>query len=965
MIQPYLLLLKMSFFNTLFYALISVLLINTFRTSLSPSDIPNALVPFINDTYNNFKDSRVYFYVHSLPLEIYNVLFSSVLLPISVTFLLSYFLNRHNPRIRNNARRFVTQSLGLATSSAEGVNVDDKNTNSMTTNPTTTNEITTSLQKQVAPVASETTVLAKSDTYAHYSTPMYVASLSVPSTANIGANVCFINSNQIYTNNNVKRLFIDKRFASFDIRFTINVTGNPMATGMVAFANVPCPLVLPTGVIAQDPALDFDWTTQYNRIMSLNNQIVDLSVDGVYTIDMPFTHFRSYLSWADYASTPVYAALWGVVMSPYLPPTGAPSSINFEVYASLINIKTVETAPYYSQSLFSFGETHNVSYQISDIKDSTLPSNVSGDHLSATVSDSVGLDNPSDTRNVSGMLRYAYQKLLSFRNVLDLVSFSSTPNKVNTFDAPICEDLRLDIDEMSMSFFRNRWFGRTADVFSVNSTTTANTLLYSSPLAAGFNSGATPVGVTNWANSMLGYLPMFFNYWRGTLRYRIIISSNSFKRGKLLVAIHYGDTALLPTGPVVTGSVDPRSNPHVIVDLSNADRFIDIDVPYKSVNEFTRCLAYNTPSATLPYNETSIGTLAVYLMSPIQPSADTSPVVNFNVLRAYGDDFNFYQDLPYPRMSHFTQSTLSPPSMMSSIDTRLAHVSSFNSLKELLLKPVDLGVYSLPNYPFSGASNEATAPLLIPISPAFLFSSPIWNMCMQSYCGLRGSMRAIIRVADQSPPGPLSVRWYPYLNAINSDGSQLTYTNAPPLQTLNPLAMPDVFNNNVEPTDMTYAFPIINSVGSSLLSNDQTAPNYRSYTFGSQVGPMAVFDTYNQPELIVEVPDPCPLYRTQNTSLVAYNSSSQYYQPFYPYGTTGKYNPLYDRNTPWLMIDYLSKPTKAQGKVEIPSRLHISVTAGDDLRFFWFNGGVTNGCMQSIGTIPTGSAYVYTTFNAV
>jgi len=259
----------------------------------------------------------------------------------------------------------------------------------------------------------------------------------------------------------------------------------------------------------------------------------------------------------------------------------------------LINIKVLEPSPYLVQSLISIGETHNTSHTVSmsNLRDAALPMNVTGDAISATASLPFGLDAPSDTSNPPSFFARAYQKLISSVNVFDVTRFSFSPSKIVTSTKETMADLRISHDEMDLKFFCNRWGRVSVATPSISTSTAVGTNVISAYLIPGNARAATQalpsVPVTSAAlSNFQTAIASQFQYWRGSLKYRLILASNSYTRCKLLVTVNYG-TNVVP-GAIVTGQPHPRSQHHIVVDISNTDKYVDIDIPYRSASEILR-----------------------------------------------------------------------------------------------------------------------------------------------------------------------------------------------------------------------------------------------------------------------------------------------------------------------------------------------------------------------------------------
>jgi len=690
----------------------------------------------------------------------------------------------------------------------------------------------------------------------------------------------------------------------------------------------------------------------------LDHVVIDLSIDGVYTIDQPWTHFRSMFSFQEFQSStppPPFATLAVVVLNPLMPAVGAPTSINFEVYATMINIKTVETAPYNVQSFISIGETNVTNTTMSHMRDASLPTNITGDAMSATASVPFGLDAPADTRNQPSFLRACYQKVVSAISVLDVTRFALKSAPLVTFTKPIMDDLRVQHDEMDIAFYRNRW--ALENTCTITATQSAGTILCSGLLLPGNSYQATSTAPGPFVNPQVTFqsiLASSFDYWRGSLKYRVVLSSNSFIRGKVLFVINYGN-ATGPPPSLTTGVVDPRSTHHIIVDISNTDKYIDIEVPFRGIDEIKRCSdMFQNPQSKTRADEFVVGTYALYLVSPVQVSAGVASSVNVSVLRAWGDDMNFYSY--HSRKTIAAQSLLTPNSLASTRETRLMSLSCLTSLKELLLRPAFYGSYQMnTNAQTVGTTWGYNQPLAIPIHPMFLANNPDWSFVMSAYAGLTGSYRVLVRLTTGSGgwSSPYRVTYFPYISKANlSTATLVTPQTSMQLAngvtdyaSTNPALLypyPDQDLPQIIPA-LTFVRTATNSVGNAF------------YETATATESEIIVDAVNQPEAIVEIPEPAPLYRTQCTQqipLIYTNVGTPY-----PLANPGRYNPFFDQSVPFIVLTPLPVQLVAPSLSDTNSNIvNVSVylMAGDDLRFFWYQGGPTAATLgQNVFTLPS------------
>lgn len=906
------------------------------------------------------------------------VLFAILLIPLLYCFL--KFRSAASKSYVYDGRRLVAQSL-MPTAQDPSVHNRGDETN-QSDNTGVSLQSKQSLQVQVAPNLSEDVLLPNAKEAGHYSVPMYIGQYPFGTTQAVGTNIFAIPSNSFYGNNNFKRLFIDKRYAKYDVRFTINVTGNPMATGILAIASLPYPAQIVGSAGYQMPSYDPDWTDYYDRIISSNHVLVDVSVDGVYKIDMPFTYYANYFTTFDYSSAQIYAELAAVVVSPYLPATGQTSAINLEVYASLINIESTDTAPYntqgadhgrlIAQSLISFGETNNTTVvtQLENCNDAAVPVNVTGDSLHATVpiGMSAGLDVPPDPRNAeTSTLRMAYQKLISFWNKVDVHKTSSTPQECSEMTTSMAKDLRLNVDELSMDFFRGRWYSPNnfaSSLINITTSTATGTQLFSYPLSpipisnssAGFGTNFATNATTDFSQ----WLSSFFRYWRGSMKFRVVIASNSFKRGKILICVNYATNPTLLPSSITSGTIDPRSLPHIIVDLSNADRIIDIDIPYKSIFEYMR-VSNLVGGGSFDQKEIAIGQIAAYLVSPLQVSNGTATNINLNVFQCWGPDFEFYGLRNIPGAGPVAQSKLMVTGPETH-ETRGHMMVPCQSLQQIArTRPSQYGVYTIT---LDSPSTFGSEPLFLPIHPIFLSQDPFWSGILSMYSGMRGGYRLKLQFANINVGTTLRVQYYDgyypiagtgqKIEAItgaseNFDNSQLSILNGSALNAAYGAYATIPQLSRVPVQQPTYLNAVLANTPYSIVS------------FGNPPIADIMVDPYSQPEVILEVPDPSPMYTTQQTIKIPSGATIG------TNSTTTAYDPYKDRNIGFLCIipqdnvNYANQTTIEPVPLPAVATVSVSLMAADDWRAFWYNGGPTNMLPQSFGYCKFGgTAYTYT-----
>jgi hypothetical protein len=906
-----------------------------------------------------------------------------VIVPLLIMAFLNPWLTRwyiRRTRFQYDGRRLRAEALGV-TSEDRTVAINSDESNQASNTGTSKLEVTMK-QKQVAPNLNDDITLSKRKMEEPYSYTMYLGQYQFASTNVLNDTIFYIESTQIFTNNNFKRLFVDRRFAKFDVQYTINITGNPMATGILAIASLPYNTILPSSLGDQDSTTVYTWVNLYDRILSSNHVLCDVSVDGVYKVDQPYTFRDKYLSYFNYAQpavVPPWAALCCTVVSPYLPPTGTTTSINVEVYANLINVEYMDTAPYNAQGLvlkepksallerrkakfyqaqgfldFSTNTTI-IEQKLDHVENASLPTELSGDHITASVPASAMLDCPPDPRNAgSSVFRMAYQKLFSFMNVVDVWKTSSTPKEEAVFDKKLSEELRIDVDEMSIDFFRGRWYSPTNTnvvvPFTTSTTTGTRLAVYDMcpiPLAGPFSNNFTSTNTGDFTQ----WLTSFFRYWRGSMRFRIVVASNAFKRGKILVCLNYGgDSSTLPT-TITSGQLDPRSLPHMIIDLSNKDRFVDIDVPYKAVREYMRMpnITNNVVSAGGVYNEMSMGTIAIYAVSPLQVTNGTSTSVNINVFQAWGHDYEMFSPQQIAGVGYCSQARLEPggPNTISTISRMMIPTDSIQQLART--RPSFVGQYYFQTGSTPGGAN--IAPAVIPIHPIFQTTDPLWSGIVAAYAGMRGGYRLTVRFTNISTTGT-SFKLQYYDSMVPQNGLGVNW-NTSAGQTFDTTNLTGPNNTYVADQSVTIIpsmnlplqtqYPVyINNIAPSVAGSVRT--------YGIQPTQEIIVDPYSQPEVIIEVPDPSPTFRSQQMLRIPQN---------YNFANVGAYSPYKDRNIGMLVIVPMDNNPIVYEPNALVASCQVTMTAADDWRAFWYNGGPTTIFPYTVGATGTTTTYSY------
>jgi hypothetical protein len=794
----------------------------------------------------------------------------------------------------------------------------------------------------------------------------------------IDTNIGTLSFPDIYTHPIVKRLFSAYKFARFDIECTVNIVGNPSATGILYMVYIPRRnnTYLLTQVGIPVPA-----GFSNRQVASVNlHQRIDASVSKTTVMTIPFTYCREYLSSKHVTdltgSQPNWGSIAFTVYSPYLPPVGSPTSVTFDVYFRLTNIHVMQVTPLLAQS-----QPQEI---LDTIRNSNLPSNVTDDshilddrvarrHIRSTPSVARqtpdpsrtptetkaswytrlanfvmpylspagalvvgavravgGFDKPSDPRNPTTMSTTPFQKLNSAKTVLDVEVLSHNPTQIVSLDEVAADMMHMISDEMSFANFYNRPYFYAHTV--LNNTSAKNSRFLEIPV----NPCIVNLSIPNFVTSKNASLqPLFKNcvYWRGTMKYRISWPVCMFKTGRILANIQYG---VLPSdipNTIAPGLMDPRTTDSVIFDISSPEGFVDIIVPYKAIQSVSRTAYFNYTSLEGSYNwqnytESFPAVVSFYLVSPIIVNSTVSSTTNFYIEMFMGEDMCFFN---YSKSAFSMQAEPALKSVETSTVTLLNNKALITSIKDLLMIPVlytTINIMNNAGSPFIDPLTSENLPIMLPINVGFIQTSSVWDWCIANYCSYIGSLRLVVRYYGSK---------ILYIRYVLPNNATVPNTNAP---YLTPLAADypryartyTSIDRSQPKIHESMLFPACSYKNIPTALPGMTTPAVGHTNIKAVVSPL-------HPEKIIEIPDTSgsDIFNTvvplTNTSLV---------------GTT--YNPYLDPKMPMLIIESLSK-------FDASDRIEVFLMAGDDFRFFHYNGNGSSVILpayieNAVGTLP-------------
>jgi hypothetical protein len=581
-------------------------------------------------------------------------------------------------------------------------------------------------------------------------------------------------------------------------------------------------------------------------------------------------------------------------------------SLLISVYLSCCDLCSKFYVARYTHSFISIGEKH-VEIKAENMNNANLPSNMTGDAVNLH-----NMDAPADPRNPFSRLARVFQKLWYRNGVTDVFRVCDEPSTICQYDEHDVKEMCIIPEQSSFRNFLNRQVYLGLSKFKT--TFIKGDSICSFPISALICTTPSYATIASLAN--------FYDYWNGTIKFRFILGSNDFTRGKIMVSLHYGvfSQTTVSTNWTTPGALDPHTVWHMIVDVSNPDRVVEVEIPYKSVYPCLRT-NYDVFNQTTPTCDpsNSVGFINVSCYSPIVSANSSAASVTVSSFYSWGDDFRLYTDRSKGLV--YSQTLMSPDPCSPSINY-LNYMSMCSSIKDLISKPIH---YSTVSFKAGGTLTPAL-PIYLPLNPALLSNNAEWTFAMSCFAGYKGSLRWIVRYYNPSGNTPVRTFVVPQSQLRNSTIS----FGAPPLAYLD-----DAYTNNPTATE-----PDLTSVVSMRWNRQawaDTASTATTAVYASK--PCQIMHPITTPEVIFEIPYVLPHYR---------------YIPAYPIppnitfsalpSTGALYTPAIDEASSFLaalpMIDTIN--------VANPGFLEVDVQAGDDFDFIHFTGGPTSAVVSSL-----------------
>lgn len=281
---------------------------------------------------------------------------------------------------------------------------------------------------------------------------------------------------------------------------------------------------------------------------------------------------------------------------------GAPTALSANIFVQLINIRArwPQINLVLTQGLLS-GANTNIT--IEKMTDSTLPFNVTGDTNSLGITP-FGMDHPSDTRNMTMMIRRIFQPI------------HYTKGKINSFaicGSPAAQEPKLFIgqDESSIPWIMS--LPMIFNNFQYSATTPAYSRLMTATVPfANYNSETVFNSLIEWL------VNAGFSYECNEIIFRFYIPKNPYLGGKLLAVYTMG---IAPPTTINPANINCSGAPTLMIDLSTESLVHEFHVPWVTNFEYT-------PNGQVSGFSTPVPSISLYALTPLIASANSPSSIN-------------------------------------------------------------------------------------------------------------------------------------------------------------------------------------------------------------------------------------------------------------------------------------------------------------------------------------------------
>lgn len=395
--------------------------------------------------------------------------------------------------------------------------------------------------------------------------------------------------------------------------------------------------------VVHEPAYsDITTNTDLQRretAVTMPHVILDMAEQTEAILECPFIHVLPAMDRS--SGTPAGGAIHYGLYTPLRVGSGAPTYVSYTIW---VHFKDLRFAVAYSQSgkplmreskkatgekgpieeaLLATGKVTTALSRIPLISSYIQPISWAAG-IAARVAGAFGWSRPAQTEAIT-RIRY---------NETDYMANCDGAEPAMPLSASLCNRIAPSVgysdtamDEMAIDHIKKRW--GVVERFTWTTSNLAEVQLTNVavlPRVGRVVSEYTSIG-TLYRHSPVAWLSGFFQYWRGSLRYRLRIAKTKFHSGRLMVVFKPGVTGAYPGSVAAPVWADAPYCYSLVVDLRQSS-IVEFTVPYSS-------------SRVYSHHQEPMGVMAIFVVNQLVAPEVVASTIDITLEMCGGDDLEF------------------------------------------------------------------------------------------------------------------------------------------------------------------------------------------------------------------------------------------------------------------------------------------------------------------------------------
>lgn len=258
---------------------------------------------------------------------------------------------------------------------------------------------------------------------------------------------------------------------------------------------------------------------------------------------------------------------------------------------------------------------------LQDIASKLVPAGLTADVLDMALG-AFGLDKPTDVNTIAPTPILGTQRMNFVQGIETIDKMTLYPSQ--TYESTR-ETFATDLDEMDFNFLKKKY--TYLGSFALSTSFSKGDVVASWPISP------MPIDLFNagiYQLPLLSYMSVPFQFWKGSLTYKVQVVSTSFQTGKIYFAFNMNTYT-----PASTFSIGQLTSQYgQAFEINQGSNEIEFSVPYVANTPYL-----DVPNSNAPSFEDTIGMLNVVILNPLVAPNNTPTTISLNVFVAGGDDF--------------------------------------------------------------------------------------------------------------------------------------------------------------------------------------------------------------------------------------------------------------------------------------------------------------------------------------